>query len=137
MNKDFNESGMLLEEIEDYFNKQYPKLNNISFLPLDTDYKLEEINQWKKYIYDDIYYGYAALGGIKRIDSTQHCIVYAKDKQGELYLIDAQDLKIYKGNYEILNYLLKNKTNKIYKLMHIFKFRVSRRKRQRHLKRFK
>lgn len=88
--------------IQDYLNKD-GSLENI----------LDEL-------YGQIPYGFASIGGIRRLYNTAHCISYAKDLYGNIYLFDVQaskwyindDIKVYLYNNSVKDILLLSSKDK-------------------------
>lgn len=74
-----------------------------------------------KNIWNSIPNGFAAIGAYHRIDGAGHCVVFAKDKQGELVLFDVQSTMQYVGIENIINYFRENYIYKLYMLNSIDK----------------
>lgn len=114
--------GITPEYIINGFNRVYP--NHVhTFYATDniSDLNHNQASGLIKNIWNSIPNGFAAIGGYRRLDGGGHCVVFAKDKQGELLLFDVQVTMQYVGIENIINYFRENYISKLYMLNSIDK----------------
>lgn len=105
--------GMENYEIEAFYKKLRPDLD----FEFSVIIEPHNIVGWQRKIFGNIRPGFATLGGLERTDYSRHCIVFAKDLRGKIYLFDPQLGEIKVGARQIKSYLQDNNTNYIYKLL--------------------
>ncbi len=99
----YGHSGMSEDRIRDLFKDEYNHYDfDFSPIPLNNiDYS--GTSSIIQAVFNLIPPVHMAFGGIKRRDNTKHCIVFAKDSDGELYVFDTQIGRGYKGITQIMN----------------------------------
>ena len=110
--QDFTHRGMSVFEIIAFYKKIYPA-DDFMFDKIIKPYNLVD---WDKRIFGDITPGFATLGGFERKNGSKHCIVFAKGLSGQIFLFDPQESHYREGKDPILDYLVENDVDYIYKL---------------------
>ena len=113
-----NLHGFSKEKIESGFNEGYPdfifkfqKSDNIISVGPDM-FKAYLFSIW-----ETIPVNFATVGGYERQDKTKHCIVLAKNNDGQPIILDAQANKGYHGINNIATYLLTQNVKFVYHLV--------------------
>ena len=113
----FGNRGYSFEAMEDTFNYNAPQSNNFKFIQINPSNRNANDNDIIK-IYQDINVNNGTIGGILRSDGTAHCIVFARNLNNQLVLIDPQNNKIYFDN-DLLAYLNQNSVISVYQLRYL------------------
>jgi len=110
---DFDIKGLTNQEIEAFYKKLLPDFD-FKFSAIIEPYNIDD---WENKIFGDITPGFATLGGLERENGSKHCIVFAKNLVGQIYLFDPQYSDKRVGKIQIYSYLRENNVNYIYKLL--------------------
>ena len=113
-----NLKGFSKEQIEAGFNSGYPEF--IFRFQKSSDLKASGPDMFRAYllsIWETIPSNFATVGGYERQDKTKHCIVLAKNDDGQPIILDAQTNKGYHGINNIAMHLLSQNVKFMYHLV--------------------
>ena len=119
---DNNKDGLTPEYIINEFNRAYPDHVHTFYVTDNvSDLNYNQASGLIKNIWNSIPNGFAAIGGFKQINGEGHCVVFAKDKQGEFVLFDVQLNMAHMGIKYINDYFKEKSISNLYMLNSIDK----------------
>ena len=110
----YSETGMQPVDIEIFFKSKYPHFNFKVLNATLYNKSNEEIAKIIRSLFKSIKKGYSVIGGIYRMDSSGHCLVFSRTLDNKIAIHDSQMNTAYLNQSNIQKYFIENEVYSLF-----------------------